>query len=586
MQNQTAQTDREVLSAGDIRGQLGRILAYADLQASDRRKAMLRLIVEETLNGRSTRLKSTTIAVEVFGRSADFDPSTDPVVRLEARKLRRDLDNYYAGAGRDDPIRIEIPKGAYVPVFTATSAPELRAPVATGAPSPPGRVSERTLLRGLVALLTLALVASVAWQAGQDGTQIANEPAAPRMAPLGTATIIVDGFASPEGSPEDAIVAEGLSQEIAARLLQFPDLRVHFSPATSAAERGVVPASIRKAEGSYILFGSIRSQEGQITVRAELTRGADSRVLWSERYSEPLEARSIWEIEADLASRMSAVIGEQYGIVPTDVTARMHQPAADPTMASFLCVSRAQAYRRTHLEEAYADVRACLEEAVQRDPDYPRAWAMLSYLRFDAARFGYADTPDRGVGLQNAADAASRALALDPDNIEALKALSLIEQYRGNFDRSIDYARQAVAVNPNDPGALANLGNRLGMRGQFSDAVPLLERAIDLSVAPVPFYWQMIAFDHMMNGRWEEMRRAAEAASADNSSIGYALLAIAYGRLGDTEAARRNLRLMEGRWSMLATEPRRALEGHELDPAIIDETISGLVRAGLEPSTK
>ncbi len=103
--------DQPSLNEADIRRQLERILAYPELQASGSRRDMLRHIVEEALAGRSSQIKATTIAMAVFERGPDFDQQSDPVVRLEARKLRRDLDNYYAGAGREDPIRIAVPKG-------------------------------------------------------------------------------------------------------------------------------------------------------------------------------------------------------------------------------------------------------------------------------------------------------------------------------------------------------------------------------------------------------------------------------------------------------------------------------------------
>jgi len=75
---------------------------------------VLRFAVE-TLAGRAERLKAYAIALEVFGRDPAFDAQNDPVVRMEAGKLRRRLERYDLGAGRDDPVRIEIPKGGYGP---------------------------------------------------------------------------------------------------------------------------------------------------------------------------------------------------------------------------------------------------------------------------------------------------------------------------------------------------------------------------------------------------------------------------------------------------------------------------------------
>ncbi|WP_265515509.1 hypothetical protein [Nitratireductor luteus] len=96
---------------------LDSLLANPNFKASERNKRFLRFIVEETVAGRSDRIKAFTVAVDVFGRDASFDASTDPIVRIAAGQLRRSLHTYYQGDGRADPVRIDIPLGGYVPVF-------------------------------------------------------------------------------------------------------------------------------------------------------------------------------------------------------------------------------------------------------------------------------------------------------------------------------------------------------------------------------------------------------------------------------------------------------------------------------------
>ena len=95
--------------------QLDRILATPEFVRSERQSRFLRYVVLQKLAGKSDQLKETVIGTEVFGRKPDYDPRSDPVVRMEAAKLRSRLHNYYATVGINDPIRIEIPKGAYVP---------------------------------------------------------------------------------------------------------------------------------------------------------------------------------------------------------------------------------------------------------------------------------------------------------------------------------------------------------------------------------------------------------------------------------------------------------------------------------------
>lgn len=79
--------------------------------------AFLRYVVEATLHGRQDRIKGYTIAVEALGRGDDFNPQDDPIVRVEAMRLRRALQRYYAHDGRDDAVHIVLPVGSYVPVF-------------------------------------------------------------------------------------------------------------------------------------------------------------------------------------------------------------------------------------------------------------------------------------------------------------------------------------------------------------------------------------------------------------------------------------------------------------------------------------
>src|SRR6476661_3519220 len=97
--------------------QLERILKSAPLASSPSLSRFLRYIVEETLAGRSGNIREFTLGVHVFDRGDDFNPRLDPIVRVQARNLRTRMAKYYEGAGARDPIRIELRKGTYVPVF-------------------------------------------------------------------------------------------------------------------------------------------------------------------------------------------------------------------------------------------------------------------------------------------------------------------------------------------------------------------------------------------------------------------------------------------------------------------------------------
>src|SRR5947209_9747467 len=101
--------------ADPVLAELEKILASPAFARNERLCGFLRFIVKQRLLGKTAELKETVIGTEVFGRKPGYDTHGDPVVRTEASKLRARLGEYYAGPGADDPIWLEIPKGAYIP---------------------------------------------------------------------------------------------------------------------------------------------------------------------------------------------------------------------------------------------------------------------------------------------------------------------------------------------------------------------------------------------------------------------------------------------------------------------------------------
>jgi PAS domain S-box-containing protein len=115
----------DVPSGEEVRVALERITASDMFRTSPQLAAFLRFVVEATLRGEGERIKGYTIAVEALGRGEKFDPQADPIVRVEAGRLRRALEEYYAGPGAADLIAIEVPRGRYVPTFSYRRAEKL-----------------------------------------------------------------------------------------------------------------------------------------------------------------------------------------------------------------------------------------------------------------------------------------------------------------------------------------------------------------------------------------------------------------------------------------------------------------------------
>src|SRR5262245_9347654 len=101
----------------EVHAALNRVVASDMFRHSPQLVAFLRFIVERTLRGEGSRIKAYTIGSEALGRGEGFDPQTDPIVRVEAGRLRRALQDYYAGPGAADQVVIELPRGRYVRSF-------------------------------------------------------------------------------------------------------------------------------------------------------------------------------------------------------------------------------------------------------------------------------------------------------------------------------------------------------------------------------------------------------------------------------------------------------------------------------------
>src|SRR5215472_13303115 len=105
-----------ILFDAAVRSQLQRILGSELFRRSERLSAFLRFVTEEALSGRGGVLKEQVLGSELYGKGPQFDGSADPIVRVDARRLRDKLREYYAEFPQD-PILISLPKGSYVPVF-------------------------------------------------------------------------------------------------------------------------------------------------------------------------------------------------------------------------------------------------------------------------------------------------------------------------------------------------------------------------------------------------------------------------------------------------------------------------------------
>jgi TolB-like protein len=243
-------------SSDSIREQLQRILVSKTFQRAKRLRSLLDYVVCGAIHGQVGGQSKT--ARELFGKSDDFDPSLDPVIRVQFGRLRRALTAYYAAEGHSDPVIIDIPNRRYTPVFRNSLA-------AVNGHTPRTDSDSDSL---------------VANEGRDCGT----------LNSTGRQLIAVLPFANLTSDPTNDMFCYGLTEEIAHGLASVPSVDV---VATSSSfqfrdEHVDVREAGKELGVPLILEGSVRMEEGHTRVIAQLARSTDGVAVWSDSFDDEM----------------------------------------------------------------------------------------------------------------------------------------------------------------------------------------------------------------------------------------------------------------------------------------------------------
>ena len=434
------------IDPGLVQSCLGRVLASQAFAASPKMGRFLRFVVEAKLTGQASRVKAYSIGVEVFDRSPGFDPGADSIVRVNAIRLRDLLDAYYAGEGREDPIRFLLAKGSYVPQFAEAQGS------GPGVAACPARI-----------LLTVE-----------------------RLVLLG-------------GPPDQDYLAAGLTEELVSSLSRFGDnLIVVRSPAAPDTDLGI--GAVPHAEATaYRLRGSLRRDSDQIRVGFTLVETASDSVVWSETFAHALSSASLFEIQEQVARKTAARVLDPHGVVYRSLK---RQPAA--LLGTYLALFRYHEYEERFTPETHLRAREELERAVREEPGYAEAWAVLANVHLGEALFGFNRTLPRPALIDKCLDLAHQAVAMDPRGVMAHYILAMILFYRKDRSRFMTAADQALALAPHSPDNLAVIGMHLALAGQWDRGLSLVQEAMDLNPFHPSWYHLVFSLHHLRLGRHRE----------------------------------------------------------------------------------
>jgi adenylate cyclase len=360
----------------------------------------------------------------------------------------------------------------------------------------------------------------------------------------GVISIAVLPLANLSGDSGQEYLSDGLTDEINAVLAKVPSLRVvgRSSAFQFKGQRTDLRAIGESLGATHLIDGSLRRAGDRVRVTAQLIRAADGIELWTETYNHELtDALGLQEeIAVAIAAELRAPLGLAEGqrLIST-------RPVNVESYENFLR-GRALVRRR-----ALAEAIVALEAAVEGDPEFAPAWAMLAQARRTTIEYSplsrRVDVPIAEARefiqttLEQAERAARRAIELDPGHDGGYAALAYIQATRGHYAEADDLFAQALEIDPNNPESLYRHGQHLTLTGRIAEATRAFQRLSALEPL-VPIYQFQMGNTLYLSGRNQASISVLEATPDDSPARYYrnfylAASLSATGRYADAAAA-------------------------------------------------
>jgi adenylate cyclase len=372
--------------------QLQRILASPEFHGTRRQREFLQFVVSEAIAGRAEEIKAFTVATRVFGRKEDFDQSIDPIVSIQANGVRRALERYYLVAGQQDPVRIDIPRGSYVPTFREQTGLEL----------------DRTTL------------ASKIPDVGFEGSW---------------PSVLIRPFQNLTGDREKDYLGTGLATELAVEIGRFQEIRVLLY-----SQEGLGKASSDYGV-RFVIDGNIREDRTGIKLTVHLTDTKTNKQVWGDSHRSDFEAAKLIAFEEEVARVVAAKIAGDRGIIAQALSYESkNKPPSE--LKTYEAILQFYEYDQTHKTESFIRALAALEHAASIEPKCGQVWTILGNLY---ANIYSLELPGFETALGKAVECAERGIRLNPHNQLARGVLAFVRMFSNEIPAARSEVEKALA---------------------------------------------------------------------------------------------------------------------------------------------
>ncbi len=560
-----------------IRACLVRMLDSLQFSDSPQLSSFLSFIVEETLQGRGGDLKGYSIATLALNRPVSFDPQTDPIVRVQAGRLRQAMAEYNT-AFPNEPVAITLDKGVYAPLFSlrdiellpvvgpALAVPELAARSAAKRQrflwirKKPARATILGL--AIIGLSTLAgtgvyllrkVTAPIA-----DGEQSLSFD---RFAP---AIVVEADVASPE-TPDLA----GLVQRTRDAVARFDDIVIVHDVADTVSANSRA-AQLRPGSLLTLRISALKAANGMVRFNTRLVDQAEQTLLWSREFDPTPAGPQGDGVRTKIVQAISTAIAQPYGVIHAHVRKRLTSGAQkdDP----YGCIVSGFDYWRTNDPRNHGIARDCLIQRIKQFPGISSLHAQLTYLHLEEYRQGYNPLP--GNALDRALESANRAVALAPASARSHQALLAAHFARGETERAWRAAGEAMELNPFDTEILADVGARHVQSGHYEKGLTMLQQALELNSSPPTWALTFRATALYLLGRLDQSAPAATALHGSEYPPAMMAVIMVSRQQRDTVAAKKALAEMVRLHPGIVKDPGGYLKRLNFENATIDRIVT------------
>ena len=578
----------EAVAPDEIRAALQRMIGSDVFSRSPQLGAFLSFVVEAVLHGNGDRIKAYTIGVEVLRRDAKFDPQLDPIVRVEATRLRRAIERYYAGPGAADPVIVDLPRGSYVPTFRHREMRRPRAMPSLAAVWRWAGALRRPLPSASLAVLATIAILSMAAvffsSRRDDGITTATVVARnlggsnANALPLGNGmpTIQIEPIRVIGSPSPNAIAAESLHAKISDAFARFDTVNVASSPVPANTTADAFAVDQRT---DYRLSGVIEYIGDTANAWFTLTNSVEGKVVWSRTF-ERVQTGDAEGVTGDsIVISLTNSLLQSYGVIRAqDRANQLASNAGDPR---YRCVLEAADAIRTSDRQSFELARACLEHLTNVDPGFAVGLTFLAMIYNREFQLEYAPRPGEPPALDRALRAARQAITLHPEDSRGYLALMVIQSNRRDMAAAQAAGDKCLTLNKYDMLALGEYGGRLILAGEVDKGMKMLRDAgAHGAVRPAWHHIYMFIGSYVGGDMMEAVRQANEI-NTDDVALGEVARALAARVEGNQDAVRRAVERLMALAPGWRRDPRAELARLITDEVIVDRLSRDLAALGL-----